>query len=430
MQVSVESPSKLTRRLTVTVPFETLEAAFDKRIKKLSQTAKVNGYRTGNVPLARIKELYGSSARQQAMSEVIESSLYAAISQEKLNPVSPPTIEPKSIAEGQPLEFIATFDVLPEIEGVNFAVTTLDKDIATITEADVDRVIERLSEQHITWREVTRGAQEKDQVVTDFRGEIDGKVFPGGEAHDYPIIIGSKTMIPGFEEGLTGIKAGEEKTLKITFPADYFAKEVAGKEAVFTVKAIKVSEPEFPAMDADLVRKFGIASGEVSALRSEIKKNLDREVERIIQTKLKSKVFDLLLAQNPLEVPDALIAQESKRIHNEMHPHHGKDEHNHSDEEMKTFNDAAKRNVVLGMLIGEYIKKENLQPDKTRVHQHIQKLASAYEKPEEVVQWYTSDKRRLSEIEMLILEEQVIEKLLESVKITEKTLNYSDLINS
>lgn len=427
MQVSVESPSKLERRLNIVVPANQLDAAFDQRIAKLAKTANVKGFRRGNVPVTHIKKLYGDTARQEALSEVIQSSLYAAIEQENLHPVTTPRIEPKAIEAGKPLEFAATFEVLPEIEKVNFSTDSVDKEVSKIEAADVEKVIERLCEQHIVWNEVNRPAQEKDQVVIDFRGSIDGKVFPGGEAHEYPIILGSKSMIPGFEEGIIGMKKGEEKTIHITFPADYFAKEVAGKVAEFAITAHRVSEPKAPTLDESLVKKFGVKSGDANELRNEIKKNLDREVERLTSSRLKAKVFDLLITQNAIEVPQAMIEQEAKRIHDEMHPHHGHD-HHHSDAEMAEFNEAAKRNVILGLLIGQYVKQENLKPDTKRVEEQLNKLAAAYEKPSEVVKWYAGDKRRMAEIEMLVLEDQVIEKLLEGVAINEKILNYSELM--
>jgi trigger factor len=430
MQVSVESPTKLQRRLTVTVPVEKMDAAFDKCLNKMAKTAKVKGFRPGNVPLTHIKQLYGDAARQEALSDVIQTSLYEAITQEKLNPVGVPSVEPKTIVPGKPIEFIATFEVLPEIEGVKFDVAEIEKHTATVTDKDVDKVVDRLKEQYTTWKEVSREAREKDQVVIDFRGSIDGKLFQGGEAHDYPIILGSKNMIPGFEEGIIGMKAGEKKVINVTFPDSYFAKEVAGKVAEFAIDARKVSEPEMPEVNADLVKKFGIKSGDIADLRAEIKKNLDREVERLILAKLKAKVFDLLMQQNELDVPAALIEQEAHRIHDEMHPHHAGKEHGHSKEEMAGFNEAAERNVKLGLIMGAYIRLHNITADKTRVQDHITKMAAAYEKPAEVIQWYAGDKRRLAEVEMMVLEEQVTEKLLASVKVTEKALDYADLVNS
>lgn len=428
MQVSVERPSKLERRITVVVPEQQLDEAFDKRIAKLAKTAKVKGFRPGNVPLAHIKKLYGDTARQEALSEVIQSSLYAAISQEKLNPVTTPRVEPKTIEPGKPLEYTATFEVLPEIEHVGFKAKEVEKVTSKVVAADIENVIERLCEQHIMWNEVARAAQEKDQVVIDFKGSIDGKFFSGGEAHEYPIVIGSNTMIPGFEEGVKGMKKGDKKTIQVTFPETYFAKEVAGKVADFEIHAHRISEPKAPEMDEALVKKFGIKSGNLDELREEIKKNLEREVERIISAKLKTKVFDMLIEQNPVEVPPAMIDQEAKRIHDEVHPN-GKD-HHHTPAEMAEFNEAARRNVILGLLIGQFVKQHQLTPDANRVQDQLNKLASAYEKPSEVIKWYTGDKRRMAEIEMLVLEDQVIEKLLEGVAINEKMLNYNELMRN
>ncbi len=430
MQVSVEATTKLERRITVIVPVAQLDEAFDKRMAKLAKTAKVKGFRTGNVPLSHIKQLYGDALRQEALSDVIQSSLYAAIEQEKLNPIAAPTVEPKNITPGQPLEYVAIFEVMPEIEGVNFEVKNLEKEIATIADSDIEKVIERLCEQHTTWTAVDRAAKEKDQVVIDFRGAMDGKVFAGGEAHDYPIILGSNSMIPGFEDGIIGIKKNEEKIIQVTFPKDYHAKELAGKTADFTINAKKVSEPHAPAMDETLVKKFGIKSGSIDELRGEIRKNLDREVERLINSKLKAKIFDLLIEQNPIEVPDALIEQEAKRVHDEVHPNHGNKEHHHTQDEDTKIKEAAKRNVVLGVLIGELVKKKEIKPDADRVKKHLAKVAAAYEDPTEVIKWYAGDKRRLAEIEMYVLEEQVIETLLADIAVTEKVLNYSELMKA
>jgi trigger factor len=430
MQVSVESPTKLKRRLTITVPVERYKTAYEKRLAQLAKTAKVKGFRPGNVPISHIKQMYGDSVRQETLTEVIQSTLYEALNQENLKPAGAPDIEPKNIMEDQPLEYIASFDIFPEIGTVAFDSKGITKLTSKITDQDINNVIDRLRDQHITWKEVERAAKNKDQVVIDFRGSIDGKVFPGGEAHDYPVMLGSNTMIPGFEEGLAGAKAKDEKIIKVTFPDNYFAKEVAGKVAEFTVQVHKVSEPEYPEINEDLVKKFGVPTGSVDELRAEIKKNLERELDRMTKIKLKSTVFDLLIEQNPIEVPEVLIAKEAQRLHAEMHPHHGDQPHNHSDEEMAEFNEGAKRNVLLGLIVSEFVKQKDLRPDSARVQANITKLATAYENPAEVIKWYTSDKRRLAEIEMMILEEQVIEKLLENVAVTEKEVSYGDFLKA
>lgn len=429
MQVSVEAPSKLERRVTVVVPSEKVEEAYHKRINSLAKTAKVNGFRKGKIPLDYVKQRYGDTARQEALSEVIQSSLYAAINQEKLNPVGVPMVEPKMVAPGSPLEFVATFEVLPEVEAVRFELTELEKHVSTITEADIDNVMKHLRQQQGRWKKVERAAAEQDQVVIDFRGSIDGKVFDGGEAHDYPIVLGSKTMIPGFEEGIIGLNAREEKTISVTFPENYFAKEFAGKAAEFAIKVIKVSEPDLPEIDDAFIKKMGVKSGNPDDFRSEVRKNLEREMNRVIKSKMKKAVFDHLLEQNPLEIPKALIEREAKRIHDELHPHHAGKEHGHTEAEMVTFNDAAKRNVALGLLVAKMIKQYNMLPDKARINAQIEHLASVYENPAEVVDWYSSNKRAKAEVEMQVLEEQLVEILLKDAQVNEKMMSYSELIS-
>jgi FKBP-type peptidyl-prolyl cis-trans isomerase (trigger factor) len=335
MQVSVEAPNKLERRVTITVPVATLEEAYDKRIVHLSKTAKANGYRLGKIPLDIIKKLYGDTARQEALSEVIQASLYAAINQEKLNPAGTPMVEPMNITPGQPLEFIATFEVVPVVESVNFNVDVLEKEKVAIAETDIHAALDRLREQF-------------------------------------------------------------EKTDKMS--------------------------------DEDFVKKLGIESGKLEDLTSEIRKNLQREGERIAKAKLKNQLFNKLFEQNAMEVPKALIEREAKRIHDEVHPHHAGQDHNHSPAEMAAFNESAKRNVTLGLLMGHLIKQHHITADQERVQAHLTQLASIYENPSEAIAAYEKNKRAMAEIEMQVLEERVVEKLLENITLKEKIVSYNELI--
>lgn len=427
MQVTVEAPSKLERRMTVVVPHETLNEAYGKRITNLAKKAKISGFRPGKAPKNIVEQHYGDTARQEALSEVIQSSLYKAMDQEKLNVVGVPRVEPKMIMPNQPLEYVATFEVLPEIEKLKFEMTQLEKQVADIVDADVDNVINHLRGQHTRWSKVDRAAQDKDQVVIDFRGSIDGVVFAGGEAHDFALVLGSKSMIPGFEDGILGMKTGEDKTISVTFPENYFAKDFAGKKAEFAIKIISVSQPELPELDEAFIKRLGVKSANVADLRVEITRNLEREKMRVIKLKLKKQVFDALIEQNALEIPKALIEREAARIHDQVHPHHGH-EHSHTEAEMAAFNDAAKRNVALGLLIAEIVKTHKISADKDRIQTTLNDVASVYENPAEVLEWYKKDKKALAEIEMQALEEQVVEKLLEQVKVTEKTVSYQDLV--
>lgn len=427
MQVTVESPSKIERRITVVVPVEKVDHAYNQRITKLSKTAKVNGFRPGKIPVDVIRQRFGDTARQEALSEVIQSSLYSAMDQEKLNPVGVPTVEPKTVLAGQPLEFVATFEVLPSIENIHFELATVEKEVATVQDDDVTKVVEHLRSQQTRWKTVERASELKDQVIIDFRGSIEGIVFAGGEAHDYPIVLGSNMMVPGFEEGILGAKANEERVIKVTFPEDYFAKEVAGKQADFAIKVIKVMQPELPELNEAFIKKLGIKSGSLEDLYADVRKNLERELTRLIKDGLKAKVFDHLIDQNPVEVPKALIEREANRIHDELHPHHKGHDHGHTPEEMATFTKAAERNVALGLIIAEYVKQNAMAIDRDRVKSFIDTISAAYENPAEVAKWYSTNKKALAEIEMRVLEEQVMEKLLENVQVTEKMLSYSEL---
>lgn len=428
MQVLVESPSQIQRRVTVVVPVEKLDQAFDQRINKLSKTLKINGFRPGKVPTEVVKQRYGDSARQEALSEVIQSSLYKAIDQEKLNIVGVPQVEPKTVFPGQPLEFVATFDVLPHIEKVHFDIATIEKHIATIEDEDINRVIEHLTSQYIKWKPVDRPSQAKDQITVDFNGKIDGVEFPGAKAKDYPIVLGSNTMIPGFEDGLLGCQVENEKTIQVTFPADYFAKDIAGKKAEFDIKVKKIMEPELPALDPEFIQKLGVKSGKIADLQTEIRKNLERELDRLIQAKLKAQVFEKLLEQNSIEIPNTLIKQEAIRLHDQLH--HGQGEHHHTDEENKYFEDLAKRNVALGLIVGEIVKEHKIVPDLLRIQRYIERMSGNYENPEQVNQWYAKNKKALAEVQMQVLEEQTVEKLLETVQVTEKMISYNELVKS
>lgn len=428
MQVSVEAPTKLERRVTVIVPVEKLEEAYDKRITHLSRTAKVNGFRQGKIPLEYIEQRFGQSARQEALSEVIQASLYDAIHQEKLQPVGVPTVEPKAVIAGQPLEFVATFEIFPEIDSVNFEMTAMEKQIANIDEPDIDYVIQHLRQQHTSWQKVERPAQEKDRVVIDFMGKIEGVPIPDGKAEHYPLVLGSHVMVPGFEEGIIGMEVGNEKCISLTFPESYFSKEYAGKPVEFAIKLHSVLAPNVPEVDAAFIKKMGVKSGEQADLCSEIRKNLERELKRLIKEKVKKQVFDHILEKNPLEIPKAMISREAKRIHDELHPHHAGQEHGHTEAEMAVFNHSAQRNVTLGVLVAKLLKQYQVSLDKERLTAHIEQLASIYQNSEEVLKFYSEDKKSKADAEMYILEEQLVEKLLENVKISEVTLSYQEFI--
>jgi len=429
MQVSVETLGALERRIKVSVPSERLAEALEKRIMGLSKTVKIAGFRPGKVPLSVIRQRFTETARQEALGDLVQTSLQQAIIQEKLNPASTPTVEPLSVTPEGPLEFVATFEVVPEITAVHFKPASLEKENVSIAEADIDLTLDRIRTQQAKWETVSRTPVKGDRVTVDFTGKLEGVAFPGGEAHDYTLTLGEGRMVPGFEEGILGMTPGEEKVISVTFPDDYFSKDLAGKAVTFDLKLLSVSEPVLPELTTDFVRSLGVSSGEIADLRAEISRNLTRGVDQAVKNRLKTRVFSLLLEQNSQDVPKAFVERESERLHQQSHRHnHGKSSGcQHSPADLAELNKTAKDNVLLGLLLSGLIRLHELTIEPERLQTHLAEMAASYEDPEEVIRWYNSNTKALDELRMQLLEERVIEKLLEGVEITEKQLTYAEL---
>lgn len=429
MQVSVEKVSNVERRLTIVVPADQVEEAYTKQINEFAKKANIKGFRPGKAPISYIQERFGSDARQEALNEVIQKSLYQAIMDEKLNPVSAPSVEPKSILANQPLEFVASFEILPEIDKINFTLAHVEKPMVDITPEEVEKVLGQLSKQYIKWKLVDRTAQEKDRIVIDYYAIFEGKSDLENKVQNFPLELGSNTMLPGFETGLIGTKAEDELTLNLAFPADFQIQEKAGKPIDFVITVKQVFEAEIPALNDEFVKRLGVKSGELTELKEQIKQSLEQERDRLVREKLKEQIFKALLEQNPIDVPKSLVAQEAKNIHDEVYQHQHHDHNQHSDAEMTAFNDVAKKRVAIGILIAEYAKQGQIQLDKARVQKRVLEIAAAYENPKEVIEWLSTD-NRISGIESQVMEDQVMEKLLEPISVIEKTMNYDELRNA
>lgn len=424
MQVSVEKVSNIERRVTIIVPAQKVEEAYSKQINELAKNAKIKGFRPGKAPLSYIQERFGADAQKEAFSQVIQQSLLEALTNEKLRPINTPKVEPKMMLLNQPLEYIASFEVLPEIGKVTFAADSIEKLVSEIASEDVERVITQLQKQLTQWKVVTRPAKEHDRVVIDYYA-----IFEGKEERlikDYPLELGSGLMLPGFEAGLIGAQVGEERKLNLQFPADFSVAVKAGKAIDFVVTVKQILEADVPVLDEALVTRLGIQSGKVEDLQNQIKQSLEQERDRLVNEKLKEQVFQKLLDQNPIDVPQSLVQQEAKNIHDEVYQNQPHNHDGHNEQELTAFSEAAKKRVALGLLVAEYAKEMNLKPENARVAQRIQEIAAAYEQPKEVIAWLSTDERRKG-IEAQILEDQVIEKLIEGVKIDEKKINYAEL---
>jgi trigger factor len=430
MQVSVETTSGLERRMKVAVPKERIDSEVEKRLKSLSGQAKIPGFRPGKVPMSVIRQKFGGQVVQEVTGELMQSSYYEAVTQEKLHPAGAPTIEPGEGSKSGDLEFIATFEVYPEFEVTGLDTIKVERPVLEISDDDINKMLETIRKQRQAWQEVDRAAQDGDQVTIDFVGTIEGKEFQGGSAQGVAVELGSKRMIAGFEEQLVGAKAGEERTLSLSFPEDYHAKELAGKPVEFATKVIKVEEAVLPELDDEFAKAFGVQEGGLEALKQQVRENMEREAEQTIKGRVKEQVFSGLMDLKLMEVPKSLVDGEIdtliKQRQEAMQQYGGAQV---QDVDPSQFEDQAQRRVALGLILSEIIQKNDIKVPPARLRETVEKLAASYERPEDVVKYYYSDKQRLAELENVALEEMAVEWLLEQVKVTDKKVSFDDLMN-
>jgi len=427
MQVSVESTSALERRMTIGVPAERIETEVTKRLQQTARRAKVPGFRPGKVPMNVIRQRYEDAARQEALGDLIQATFYEAIVEQKLNPAGAPAVEPKVFEKGKDLEYVATFEVFPEIKLAGFEGIAIERLQAEVQDSDVDNMLEILRKQNTRFEAVERAAENGDQLNIDFVGKIDGEAFAGGSAKGTPLVLGSGRMIPGFEEALVGVKAGEERVINPTFPADYQNLDLAGKTAEFTITVNSVSAPQLPELNDEFFALFGIKEGGIDGFRAEVRKNMERELRQAIKSKVKNQVMEGLLAANPVEVPKALIANEVNRLRVQAVQQFGG---NIKPDQLpaELFEEQAKRRVVLGLIVAEVVKKTELKPDENRVRELIEEMASAYQEPQQVVAWYLKNEQQLNEVRSVVLEEQVVDTVLQQAKVTDKAVSYEEAV--
>ena len=427
MQVSVEATSALERRMTVGVPAARIESAVDKSLQQTARRAKVPGFRPGKVPMSVIRQRYEGAARQEVLGDLIQETFYEAVVEQKLNPAGAPSIEPKVFEKGKDLEYVATFEVFPEIKLAGFEGIAVERQQAEVGDADVDTMLDVLRKQNTRFEAADRAAENGDQITIDFVGKIDGEAFAGGSAKGVPLVLGSGRMIPGFEDALVGVKAGEERVITPTFPEDYQNLDLAGKTAEFTVNVTAVAAPALPELNDEFFALFGVKEGGLEGFRAEVRKNMERELRQAIKTKVKNQVMEGLLETNPVEVPKALIADEVNRLRVQAVQQFGG---NIKPENLpaELFEEQAKRRVVLGLIIAEVVKQNELKPDESRVRALIEEMASAYQEPEQVVAWYLKNEKQLNEVRSVVLEEQVVDTVLGKAKVTDKSVSYEEAV--
>jgi trigger factor len=434
MRVSIETTSSLERRLTVGVPAERVDVEVDNRLQKAAQNVRLPGFRPGKVPMKVMRQRFGAGIRQEVLGEVVSQSFREAVIQEKLRPAGQPNIEPRNLEHGKELQYVATFEVFPDVELVDLRDFPVERAVAEVKPDDVDRIIDVFRKQQGTWEVVERAAALSDKVTIDYTGTRDGEQFAGGSSQDSELELGSGRMIPGFEAGIVGMIAGEKKTLQLNFPDDYHSEELKGAGVEFEIKLNKVQQLTPAEIDEKLFAKYGVEEGGEEQFRKEVAENMARELKNAIQTKVKQQVMDAVLeAHKSLEVPKALVDQEISAMRNQMFQQYGGAQN--QDLDLKSllpddmFSENAERRVKMGLVLAEIISRHEIKADAAKVREAIEEMASTYENPQEVIDYYYSNQQQLSAVESKVLEDQVVEKLLESANISLKECSYQEGIN-
>lgn len=445
MIATIENLEGLERRMHITVPPEQVQTKYQERLNKLSKTVKLDGFRPGKVPLSVVEQRFGSDILSEACWELVESSFQEALKEKAIHLAGRPHhVEPNPFLKNQALEYKITFEVFPEIHLKDLSGVSIEKPVSSITDADLDKTLEKIRAQQAEWKTAERPSKEGDSLMIDFEGFLDGVAFEGGKAADFQLELGAKKMIPGFEEPLVGAKAGDEKTIQVTFPEDYQAQHLAAKAVEFKIKVHKVLERHLPELNDALVEKMGLKEGGVLKLREQVQKGMNSELKQALSNRLKTLVLEKLLELNPMALPKAAVDDEIKHLQNAaVHrmmresgmPHaddHGHPEHKHPNIELprELFLKQAERRVSLGLLLSEVIKQAGIKQDPERVRTKITEMAEVYQQPQQVIDWYYRNPQLLSEVESAVLEEMAIQHLLEKAKVSDKTLSFDEVVNT
>ena len=430
MQVSVEKTSELSRKMIVSVPENVVQEKMAARLKSLAKQVKIDGFRPGKAPQQVVNKLYGERVRDEVTGDLIQSTYFEALDKEQLRPVSHPLIHSPDNSEG--FKYTAEFEVYPEIslDAVNGMSVT--RPVAEVTESDVDAMVEKLRVRNKTWQEVDRTSREQDRITINFSGSVDGENFTDGTVENYPVEIGAKQMIPGFEDGLIGLTAGAKSTFKATFPENYGKETLAGKEADFEAEVVKVEEPVLPEVDEEFIKKHGIEDGDMAAFREDVRNTMERQLSQSLASRLKNSVMDALYGAVQVTVPTALIDSEIETLMQPYKENAKKKNVRIEDLDLPRdlFEEQAKRRVALGLILAEVIDKGEIKLDNDRVRTTIEEMAQNYERPQDVINWYYADEKRLQEVRNMVLEDQAVEWLVAKARVQDENLNFYDLMDN
>jgi trigger factor len=428
MQVSVETTGTLERRMEIQVPAERIEKAIEQRLQSMSRTVRLKGFRPGKVPVKVVRQQFGQQVRQEVLGDVMQSSFAEAVGQQKLAPVAAPKIEPIDFENGVDLKYRAVFEIFPEIDLKGLEGIAVSKPVAEVTKGDVDAMIENLRSQRPNFGAVDREARDTDQVTIDFVGTIDGVEFEGGKATGVPVVVGANRMLPDFEEGLKGTRAGETKTIAVKFPDNYQAQNLAGKTASFALTIHKVEERQLPELTDEFCKHYGVEEGGIEQLRKEVEENMRNELAESVRARLKRQVFDGIFAANPIDVPKVLVEEQVRNMQVDMGRRMGARDVSQLPPAAQ-FQDAARQRVAMGLLISEVVKLAKLEVDRAKVQERLVDLSHNYPNPEEVVKAYRENAQLRNQLESGVLEEQVADWLLERAKTTEQPATFKEVMN-
>ena len=424
-------PSVLERSLDLSVVIADLDKEIDQRLKRMGKNLKMPGFRPGKVPFNIVKQTYGHEAYADALNGALEKSFTEAVKAQQVRVAGSPKIEPKKTESETHLEFTAVFEVYPEIKVADLKDVEIERPVLEVGASELENTLNVLRKQRVSYEPVDRAAAKGDRVTIDFLGKKDGEPFQGGEAKDYPFVLGEGTMLADFENAVTGLKAGEAKSFEMTFPADYHAKDLAGQAVTFDITVKQVSEAVLPEIDTEFAKSLGIADGDVEKMRAEIETNLKREVKSRLKSRVKNQVMEALLKTNPIEVPKALVEIEIDQLIQNAR----QDMEQRSGKKMKDFPmqrewfaDQAKRRVSLGLVLSEIVKVNELHAKPEQIKSVVEEAAQSYEHPEEVVRWYYAQPQRLAEIEGVVIEDNVVEWALSSAKVLDKAIVFDELM--
>ncbi len=431
MKVSVETLEGLERKMTVQIPSEKITQAVDAKIKSIAKTVKIDGFRPGKVPISTVKKMYGASIKQEVLGDVIESTYQEALTQEKIRAAGMPKVEAADADEKDGMAYSATFEVYPEIDKIELKKIKVVNQTCSIEDKDLEGMLDKLKAQKQTWKECKRKSKKGDQVICDFIGKLDGKEFSGGTGKDMTVVIGEGKMLKEFENGLKGMKTGEEKIVDVTFPDDYQGKEVAGKTAQFDLSVTKVSGAVTPEIDEAFAKEFGVEDGNVETLKADVKSNMEKELAQKVKANNKNTVMAGLLKENDIQAPTALINDEITALKKQAAQSMGQDAEK-MDAKMypdELFKEEAERRVKLGVLVGEIIRQEKIEVDESKLDSTLLEIAGSYDDPKQVTDYYNTNKQARANLEGMVLEDQVVDFILSQAKVTEKSMSFDDVMN-